>query len=1113
MGLNLKSLGRKITDIFDANSAQDRQKRVAQGQPALYADQQRAQGNMRPNQNFGSAVIGNTARFLNTGEQAKQEVLDTARLYGAQLRGDKTDWANTNQRIQQRQQKAYQPNSGFLGAGTIFNNPQEFNSLGAKDIAKRVGATTVGTAGEVLPMGKGLRAGIAGKEALRTLAPKLAVYGAGTNVLADAGSQYISTGKIDPMQSAKAAVTGAVLGVAPTVVGRGARVVAKTPLNETGAVGKNVGKTPFQNKTEIDQINRILENKDTVGTGQKIADYYRTAKGEDWQVVKMSPDEYLDRAAKAMGQDPITWKTKPMGNVDKYAQDMTKGDKFPMPWMNEVAGSQEGRTRALAAKKIGMKEIDVAVATKPKPTKPKVTLKEQPKTNVVKSKVDLKLKPGEKIRGFEKNITKTLPENPVARVVSELMPGYKPITNKKTLTKAADAIASNPQAEFARVITKPQLTSAQDVATGNLLLRQAIESGDAETAIQLGTKMGIDGTKLGQAVQAYATFKKTTPEGIVTYASKRAGRVGRELDPIATKKMIEEAQRVAAMPEGFDKAQATRALLSDADKVGRTWKDTVGEILSTPRAALATADFSAPLRQGAVLGSRFPKQFKQSFTESAKYMFNPKYYAKEMYDLTQRPTYSLMKSRGLAVSGAEDLTGVEEQFLANILESKLAKKAGIGQVVAGSNRAYTGFLTKLRADVFDKVLVDSKTAGVKLGNKELDSLAKFINSASGRGDGNITNLVSKAQVLFSPKLWKSRIDTLNPGYYARLDPVARKYALESAASFAGIATTILGLAKVAGADVENDPRSADFGKIKVGNTRYDILGGHQQNIRLAAQLYTGEKINSETGELQTLGPDRGFGKPSRLDILYQFVENKENPVIGFGSKMLRGTDPTGKPLNRATEFGNLFVPLNIHSAYETAKDQGSLVKGAAMNLPGTFGVGVQTYGKAKSKDQPSTPAPAKPNTKDPSKPDYITPTEARRDKYSSKLNKDISDESRKTLVKYRSLSSFGRAKFNANPDNEVALALAKLEEGVLSNSLTESQRKSLERKIYGSTTRRTGRRSGGSKRSTGSIYKYAVSPNAGGATVRPKVTVRGRAKVAKKRKVAMPKVTIKKSKV
>lgn len=551
-------------------------------------------------------------------------------------------------------------------------------------------------------------------------------------------------------------------------------------------------------------------------------------------------------------------------------------------------------------------------------------------------------------RGFQGNIKKALPDNVNAQVVAESISGYKPIKNKNTLAKAANAIADNPQAEYARVVTKPQLTSANDVATGNLLLRDAIEKGDIESAIQLGNKLGVDGTELGRAIQAYSTFKKTTPEGIVTYASKQAGKAGRDLDPMIARGLIDKAKKIADMPEGLEKAKAIRELTGQAEKQGRTWKNAVGEILSTPRAALATADFSAPLRQGAVLGSRFPKQFGKAMYESVKYFFKPGAYEKAMYDLTQRPTYSLMKSRKLAVQAAEELTGTEEQFLSNILESKFAKKAGVGHVVAASNRAYTGFLTKLRADVFDKILVDSKAAGVKLGNNELDSLAKFVNSASGRGDGKITSLVSKAQVLFSPKLWKSRIDTLNPGYYAKLDPTARKYALQSAASFASIATTVIGLAAAAGADVENDPRSADFGKIKVGNTRYDILGGHQQNIRLAAQLLTGEKINSETGEIQTLGPDRGFGKPSRLDILYQFVENKENPVVGFASKALRGTDPTGKPINKATEFGNLFVPLTAQSTYETAKDQGSLPKGVAMNIPGTFGVGVQTYGSKPS---------------------------------------------------------------------------------------------------------------------------------------------------------------------
>lgn len=124
----------------------------------------------------------------------------------------------------------------------------------------------------------------------------------------------------------------------------------------------------FKDETEISQINRILENKDTVAGGQKIADYYREAKGEDWHTEDMTPDQYLDRAAKAMDStDPQGWRGAHTGNVEKYSSDMKNGDKFPMPWINEVAGSQEGRTRALAAKAAGQKTIKVAVASKYNP--------------------------------------------------------------------------------------------------------------------------------------------------------------------------------------------------------------------------------------------------------------------------------------------------------------------------------------------------------------------------------------------------------------------------------------------------------------------------------------------------------------------------------------------------------------------------------------------------------------------------------------------------------------------------------------------------------------------------------------------------------------------------
>jgi uncharacterized membrane protein len=394
------------------------------------------------------------------------------------------------------------------------------------------------------------------------------------------------------------------------------------------------------------------------------------------------------------------------------------------------------------------------------------------------------------------------------------------------------------------------------------------------------------------------------------------------------------------------------AVADNVAAAGKTTGEKVAAIAATPKAAMATADLSAPLRQGAVLGSRFPKEFASNSRDMVKYLKGENY-TKAMKEITERPSYDIMKKAKLAVDGADGITGTEEQFMSSLLETDVAKKAGVGHIAAASDRAYTGFLTKFRADAFDHVLTNSKKAGVELDDKALEALAEFINSASGRGNlGSLekhAGLLSKA--LFSPRLWKSRLDLLNPVYYGKLDPEARKLALQSSASFATVAASVLGLAHLAGAETIMDPRSADFAKIKIGNTRYDILGGLQQNIRLGAQLFTGQKINSSTGELQTLGD--GITTPDRADLLYQFFENKENPLVGYATKLLHGKDSGGNPINPLTEGAKLLIPLNAQSAYETSKDIGSATTGTALASPGIFGIGVQTYGNVKSKDKGS----------------------------------------------------------------------------------------------------------------------------------------------------------------
>jgi len=361
-----------------------------------------------------------------------------------------------------------------------------------------------------------------------------------------------------------------------------------------------------------------------------------------------------------------------------------------------------------------------------------------------------------------------------------------------------------------------------------------------------------------------------------------------------------------------------------------------GEVVNIPRALMASFDMSAPFRQGVFMTSR-PKQFLPAMRDMFKYAFSPKAYEGLMQDIKSRPTYGLMEASNLSITDLGKLSNREETFMSNLAE----RLPIVGPVVKSGNRSYSGFLNKLRADVFDDLVKKGTELGVDFNGKAGQDLAKFINSATGRGDigklGDAAPLING--LFFSPRLMKSRIDLLNPTFYAKLDPFVRKEALKSLFTFAGTGLTILGLAKMGGAEVEDDPRSADFGKIKTGNTRYDIWGGFQQYIKLAAQLTTGELKSSTTGEIYKTGV--GYKPITRLDLVYRFLEQKESPVPSFVTGLLKGKTATGEEFEVSKEVIDRVIPLILQDLKDVYQESGSA--GLGKQIPAFFGIGTQTY--------------------------------------------------------------------------------------------------------------------------------------------------------------------------
>lgn len=376
---------------------------------------------------------------------------------------------------------------------------------------------------------------------------------------------------------------------------------------------------------------------------------------------------------------------------------------------------------------------------------------------------------------------------------------------------------------------------------------------------------------------------------------------------------------------------AKRTLLQKAGEAGV-------EVLNVPRALMASFDLSAPFRQGAFLIGR-PKQFSPAFRDMFKFFRSDKAYQGLVTELRQRPNFPLMQQHKLLTEIGGDILQREEAFMSSLAE----KLPVVGRVVKASNRAFTGFLNKLRADVFDDLINKARFSGLKVEGRVSKDLARFISSATGRG--TLPQVLDGSRVVlntffFSPRLVASRINLLNPVFYAKLEPFARKEALKSLLTATGVATTVLGLAKMGGAEVSTDPRNADFGKIKVGNTRFDILAGFQQPIRLGAQLITGEHISSTTGVKTVTG--EGFKPLTRAEILQRFIENKEAPVASFVTSALKGRTPIGEEFEFTQEVINRVTPMVLQDLFDLIEERGAL-EGIGMALPAFFGVGVQTY--------------------------------------------------------------------------------------------------------------------------------------------------------------------------
>lgn len=424
------------------------------------------------------------------------------------------------------------------------------------------------------------------------------------------------------------------------------------------------------------------------------------------------------------------------------------------------------------------------------------------------------------------------------------------------------------------------------------------------------------------------------------------------LTPETSSKISELSQKLQGLPEGHEKASTIREIANQVHgSIPLTKGQYVKNIPGLMRTIVASGDFSFGGRQGLAYATAHPISFAKAWPKQFQYFKeafkggDSEAFDAMMADIKNHPDYGYLQKSGLAILDphAHLFNQREEQFIGTEIADKIP---GVRNLVDASAYAYTGFANTLRANEFYGQLEHLKAAGVEIDENLVKDLAKVINNSTGRGDlGRFESWGDALMTgLFAPRLIASRVNMMDPRYYHNLEPAARKEAVRQLLGLSAFGVGILGMAKMAGADVSIDPRSADFGKIKIGDTRFDVLGGFTQYIRFGAQLATGQKINSTTGAQTEAG--KGLAG-SRLDILLNFFENKEAPFPSLITTELKGKDISGNSIYNAKgqrdQLAQRFIPL----LGQDIADLFSHPNGAppAAGALGAFGLGIQTYGQ------------------------------------------------------------------------------------------------------------------------------------------------------------------------
>jgi hypothetical protein len=219
---------------------------------------------------------------------------------------------------------------------------------------------------------------------------------------------------------------------------------------------------------------------------------------------------------------------------------------------------------------------------------------------------------------------------------------------------------------------------------------------------------------------------------------------------------------------------------------------------------------------------------------------------------------------------------------------------------------------------------------------EAKALGEFVNSVTGRGNlGKAENLAKDVNLLlYSAKFLKSNYDFIAAPFKALGEMAqgkeltfARKQAAYKTLRVVGTMAAFMTIANTLWpGSVELDPRSSNFGKIKIGNRSFDFTGKAGALVTLASRVVPswhdgkfGWWTKNTKGKVTQLNTGK-FGGLTAVDYIESFVEGRAAPLLGSLLTVLKQKDFEGKKPTVEGTVKNAAIPFSAQTLEKLLND-------------------------------------------------------------------------------------------------------------------------------------------------------------------------------------------------